>query len=160
MPSQMRISDSGGSVTFLNPLSVLSNLIQFYYNTPATLTPRVDLSLDGFPRFKIDVVAPSPVILSQPISLEVNLNQNVSFTVRAQGSNQAALSFQWYKKTTPIPGATSSTLTLSYVREVDSGLYSCMVSETGAIASTTSSGPLCLCLWLQERRHLQCSWWL
>lgn len=60
------------------------------------------------------------------------------FTVGAQGSN---LEYQWRRDCAPIPGATSSTLTLTDVDASDQGQYSCVVYN-GCAAVTSQAATL------------------
>lgn len=68
-----------------------------------------------------------PTIVSQPQSQTVSEGTDVTFSVSATGS--PPLSYRWRKNSVPIPGATSSTLTLSNVTESDEGAYSVTVSN-------------------------------
>lgn len=80
-------------------------------------------------------VYPAPTITVQPLPRSVNEGQSASFTVTATGSG---LTYQWYRGTNIIPGATSRTLTLSDVGIGDVGTYSVTVAN-GAGSKTSNS---------------------
>ncbi len=77
----------------------------------------------------------APVFTLQPASQVVLSGNTVSFTALAAGT--APISYQWSKDATPIPGATSSTLTLTNVQPTDEGSYTVVASN--AVSTTTSS---------------------
>ena len=78
----------------------------------------------------------APVFNSQPASLVVVLAGNtVSFTAVAAGT--APISYQWKKNSAPIPGATSSTLTLTNVQVAADGSYT--LTATNSVGSVTSN---------------------
>ena len=68
-----------------------------------------------------------PVFNSQPISLVVLTGSAAGFTAVAGGT--APISYQWNKNGTPIPGATSTTLSLSNVQVADDGSYTLTASS-------------------------------
>ncbi len=71
-------------------------------------------------------------ILTQPQSQTVQAGATVTFSVVAQGL--APLSYQWYlNSTTPVSGATSTSLTLTNVQATQSGTYSVTVSNSLAV---------------------------
>jgi arabinan endo-1,5-alpha-L-arabinosidase len=77
---------------------------------------------------------PGPVITAEPVSRTIAPGGSVTFNVTATGNN---LSYQWRKNGQAIPGATSSSLTLTGVQPTDAAQYTVVVSS-GA-ASTTSA---------------------
>jgi alpha-L-arabinofuranosidase len=75
----------------------------------------------------------APVITTQPTSQSVYAGQNASFTVIALG----AQGYQWQRNGSNLPGANSSTLTLTNARPQDAGIYMVVVSNiTGSVTST------------------------
>ncbi|MGP1368066.1 MAG: hypothetical protein ACTTKX_02245 [Treponema sp.] len=52
------------------------------------------------------VDAQTPVFKTQPVSGEYNLNVDVSLTVKAEVSDEGAVTYQWYRNDSPISGAT------------------------------------------------------
>jgi len=87
-------------------------------------------------------VVSAPVITTQPASQSVNLNSPATFTVVATG---ASLSYQWYKGTTAISGATGSSYTILGTA-ANEGSYKVKVtnsagSVTSAAATLTVVGP-------------------
>ncbi len=79
-----------------------------------------------------------PSITSQPLNLTNNTKSAATFTVTATGT--APLSYQWFKRTTPISGATGPTLTLNgCFAPGDSDVAAYSVVITNAAGSVTSS---------------------
>jgi pectate lyase len=77
----------------------------------------------------------APVFNSQPASLLVVLaGSTASFTAVAAGT--APISYQWNKNGAPIPGATSSTLTLTNVQVAADGGYT--LTASNSIGTATS----------------------
>ncbi|MET0649767.1 MAG: immunoglobulin domain-containing protein [Pyrinomonadaceae bacterium] len=80
----------------------------------------------------------APAITSQPASQTVVTGGSALFGVIATGT--APLSYQWYKDGSLIPGATTSSLSLSNVQHADEGGYSVVVSNaTGTATSNTAT---------------------
>jgi pectate lyase len=77
----------------------------------------------------------APVFNSQPASLVVLAGSTVSFTAVAAGT--APISYQWNKNSAPIPGATSSTLTLTNVQVAADGSYT--LTASNSVGSVTSN---------------------
>ncbi|MBO0799695.1 MAG: immunoglobulin domain-containing protein, partial [Blastocatellia bacterium] len=71
------------------------------------------------------------LIDQQPQSQLANIGETVTFTVAAHASGgSGSINYQWRKNGADIPGATSSTLTLSNVQPVNTGLYTVLVSSS------------------------------
>jgi pectate lyase len=77
----------------------------------------------------------APAITSHPASQTVVTGGSALFGVIATGT--APLSYQWYKEGSLIPGATTSSLTLSNVQHADAGGYSVVVNN--AVGTATSN---------------------
>ncbi len=77
-----------------------------------------------------------PIIYSQPKSQTAAFGTNATFSVTAVGF--PSLTYQWSFNGTNIPGATSSTLTVTNLQIGDAGAYTVAVSDP---AGTTSSDP-------------------
>jgi len=77
----------------------------------------------------------APSITTQPSSLSLASGDSGTFSVTASGSG--TLTYQWYKDSSAISGATSSTYTISSASSSDAGSYYVIVSNSGG--STTSS---------------------
>lgn len=85
-------------------------------------------------------------ITTQPVSQSINAGQNVTFTVSASGSS--ALTYQWLKNDSAIPGATSSSYSITSAQVSDAGSYAVRVSGGGqnlvssaATLTVASTGP-------------------
>ncbi len=81
------------------------------------------------------VTGTTPAITTQPASLSVNVGDSASFTVAASGSG--TLSYQWYKDSAAVSGATSATYTIASAATTDAGTYDCIV--TNSVGSATSN---------------------
>ena len=80
----------------------------------------------------------APAITSQPASQTVVTGGSALFGVIATGT--APLSFQWYKDGSLIPGATTSSLSLSNVQHADAAGYSVVVNNAaGTVTSNTAA---------------------
>lgn len=79
-----------------------------------------------------------PIIVDiQPVSQTLCAGGNVFLNTVARGCN---LGYQWYKNSTPVTGATSSTLELLNVGDSDNGDYLCFVtSPEGNVVSETAT---------------------
>ena len=76
-----------------------------------------------------------PTITSQPSNVSASVGSNATFSVTASGSG---LSYQWFKETTAIGGATSSTFTINSVSSSDAANYHVVVSNAdGSVISNT-----------------------
>ena len=85
------------------------------------------------------VVNKLPIIMAQnvlPTTGIVCEAQPFTLSVTSIGSN---LTYQWFKGTTPIAGATSATFTISAAIVSDSGTYKCIVSGSCTPAVTSVS---------------------
>jgi len=79
-------------------------------------------------------LAVAPQITRQPVSVEATSGETVAFTVEATGTEP--LNYQWWYGETRVPGALSSTLTLSNVQPYYSGNYYVVVANmAGAVTS-------------------------
>ena len=78
-----------------------------------------------------------PVLLSQPGDAFVVLGGAVNFNAAVAGT--PPLSFQWWKDSQPIPGATNPLLSFSNVKTTNAGVYSLTVSnQLGSVRSTNA----------------------
>lgn len=83
----------------------------------------------------------SPVaITTQPASITLTEGRSATFSVEASGS--APLSYQWYKGTDEIEGATNATYTISSVTPADEGDYSVEVSNPAPSSQRSASAHL------------------
>ncbi|HUD47493.1 MAG TPA: LamG-like jellyroll fold domain-containing protein [Candidatus Baltobacteraceae bacterium] len=77
-----------------------------------------------------------PTITQAPASLSLYAGQTAVFTVGAFGGN---LTYQWSEGTTPIPGATNSSLTLADLALTDAGTYGVkIVNSIGNISASAT----------------------
>ncbi len=78
----------------------------------------------------------SPQIITQPSPHFISVGGNATFSVSAAGGS--SLSYQWNFNSTAIPGATSSSYTVSNAQASDAGTYTVTVTDTDG--SITSNG--------------------
>jgi len=81
------------------------------------------------------VVNFAPTIATQPVSQTVIQGQSITIPVLASGT--PPFTYQWYKNTVAIPGATNATLTIDNGQISDSGNYTVTVNNN---QGTTASG--------------------
>src|SRR5271165_1045443 len=80
----------------------------------------------------INVTAPAgsvATITTQPQSQVVNAGTSVTFSVAASAAQ--AISYHWYKDSSPIAGATGASLTIPAVQVGDAGTYAVIVTTAG-----------------------------
>ncbi len=70
----------------------------------------------------------APVITNQPVNTTVLVGSNVTFTVGASGTPPP--SYQWFKLSSPINGATGATLTITNAQGVGAWNYFVQVSNS------------------------------
>jgi len=87
--------------------------------------------LDGLPC----QAGPAPIILVQPLSLSVLNLDTASFSVVA--SSGTTMTYQWYKDTVPIPGATSAIYSIR-VTTTDQGTYYVKVTNAGGTVQSVT----------------------
>lgn len=77
----------------------------------------------------------APTITSQPTSVTVTAGQSASFSVTASGDS---LTYQWYKSSAAISGATAATYTISSTATSDAASYYVVVTNSaGSVTSST-----------------------
>src|SRR5687768_1842029 len=76
-----------------------------------------------------------PMITQQPASTTVLQGSGATFSVTVDGT--APFTYQWYKDTMAIIGATSSSYAITSTQPVDEGFYS--VAVTNALGDATSA---------------------
>ncbi|MDX1450936.1 MAG: immunoglobulin domain-containing protein [Oleiphilaceae bacterium] len=88
---------------------------------------------------RLEVFTPSNFhISSHPNSLSVDAGDSAHFSVGVSGGNN--LNFQWFVDGIELVGATSSTLSINAVQQIDEGVYSVRVSDGSQ--TLTSNGAL------------------
>jgi len=76
----------------------------------------------------------SPSITTQPTDTTTTPGTTVSFKIVSKGT---ALTYQWQKNNTDIPNQKSAILTITNVKPSDSGMYSCIITNScGQITSS------------------------
>lgn len=79
----------------------------------------------------------APSITTQPVSQTVSAGSSTSFSVVASGGG--ILTYQWYKDSNAISGATSAAYALSSVGSTDAGSYYVIVSNSAGSATSSTA---------------------
>jgi pectate lyase len=78
-----------------------------------------------------------PSFVTQPATVVVSLGRTVSFSASASGT--APIFYQWLKNSSPITGATNTTLTLTNVQNSDVAGYSLRASNRVSTATSSAA---------------------
>ncbi|MDP2139103.1 MAG: immunoglobulin domain-containing protein [Candidatus Didemnitutus sp.] len=119
-------------------LRLLTNSVRFPIETRPSRSVWRGLPLLGvlFAAWFAPHTGAAPTITKFPNSQTLAVGASVTLSVEATGT--APLSYQWYRGTTAIAGATSSTLTISNVQLADAGVYAVAVTDpTGTVRTFT-----------------------
>ncbi len=81
-------------------------------------------------------VRPAPVITLNPVSQSVAVGATVTFSGAATG---APLTYQWYKNSVTISGATLATYAITNVQTTHAGAYNFRVTNSGGSVSSNSA---------------------
>jgi hypothetical protein len=115
------------------PMALADNGVQYRVVATnamgSTESAAVSISVSDF------AVAPS--ITTQPASLNVASGSDAVFAVDAHGTE--ALSYQWYRNGTAVPGANSPVLRLTGVSILNSGTFSVTVSNDAGDADSNAA---------------------
>jgi glucose/arabinose dehydrogenase len=79
----------------------------------------------------------APAITNHPVSQTVTAGQPVTFSVSASGATP--FTYQWRKNGTNISGANASSYSIASTVQADSGLYSCVVSNSYGSATSNNA---------------------
>ena len=82
-------------------------------------------------------VADVASISTQPLSQTVNVGASVTFSVTATGTG--TLSYQWFKNGVEIPGATSSSYSISSAQKTDAASYTVRVANAAGSAVSSAA---------------------
>lgn len=127
--------NSGARVT----LSILANPTQVGVVTARSIVSayEIDLSPPDNERFVTSTIGQLPTFTLQPQSQVVAVFSNVSFTATATGS--APIALQWLFNGAPIPGATSTTLSIASLRPSHAGMYSVVASNWLGVVTSAAA---------------------
>jgi autotransporter-associated beta strand protein len=87
----------------------------------------------GLGTLKVDGVATGPIV-TDPASGVVLYGDPVTFSTTVSGSDPIMV--QWFKGSDPIPGATTTTLTIPFVLDTDAGSYKLIATNGVATAES------------------------
>ena len=130
-----------GWIRVFDPLTGTASGFATGINQPVDLKVSTDgslhyLSIGSASVFRVSFTGVAPGITTQPTDQNVMIGQTATFSVNAVGS--PAVSFQWQRNMTNIPGATNSSYTTPATVLTDTGArFRCVV--TNALGSATSN---------------------
>jgi len=130
-----------GWIRVFDPLTATASGFASGINQPVDLKVSTDgslqyLSIGSASVFRVSFTGVAPGITTQPTDQNVMIGQTATFSVNAVGN--PAVSFQWQRNMTNIPGATSSSYTTAATVLTDTGAkFRCVV--TNALGSATSN---------------------
>ena len=137
----------GGWIDFINPASPTRN--SFATGLPSGMVYLkqgpdgnlyfLNVNNGNFYRI-IYTLNQSPVITAHPQSISVSQGNTANFSVTASGA--PTLTYQWRKNGVNIPGATSSTYSISNVQPSHAGQYSVVVSNSFPPPDTSNNATL------------------
>jgi len=124
--------------TIPNCTFTASNVCVGFWDPFASLTDNTNLSFGLIDNVRVEVPAIAPAISSQPTNVSVKVAGTTTFTVTSSGL--PAPGYQWWFNGTPIPGATTASLTLLNVQTNQAGNYSVILTNVaGAVTSASAS---------------------
>jgi len=132
---------TNGETVKLTALPAANNVFTGWSGRSGTTNP-LTLVLHAskliYANFALGTAPNPPVITSSPLSRTLSVGESTTLSVRVTGD--LAFSYQWRFNSSPISGATNSTLTLTNFTATNAGLYSVIVSNpAGATTSSNAS---------------------
>ncbi len=112
-----------------------SNVTTLTFRDVSPTTAGLDLKLDNV-AVTTQGTGGALAITLQPASLTAPVGSAASFSVAASGD---ALSYQWRRDGTPIPGATQSDYTVGSVQTANAGNYDVVVSNSGGSLGSSAA---------------------
>ena len=110
----------------------------FQTTVPAGLSAVAAIAAGGSHNLALIGSGVPPSFTTQPQSQTVVAGNSVTFGVVASGTSP--LSYQWYKNSMAIVGATASSLSLNNVQSADTGSYTVSVANSaGTVTSSTAA---------------------
>lgn len=97
------------------------------------LPPSPPASLVELASFRL-ARTPPPEIFSAPTAQHLGIDEPLTLTVGARGSE---LAFQWYRDGEPLPGAASATFHVAAASTIDSGTYHVEVRNPGGVCRSS-----------------------
>ncbi len=142
-----------GTNTSLTPLvaktvsstSILTgtfDALAFGWRATASSTGAAHVQLVDMRRITVTTTAATtivPVITTDPFSQTKSVGESVSLAVVASGGGAAPLSYQWYKGSDPIDGATGPSHEIASVALGDVGNYHVVVSNAAGSATSATA---------------------
>lgn len=129
-PSPTAISGATG-VTYVIPSALIADSNTYY----VVVSNIAGSTTSDNAILTIVAVTVAPIFTTQPSNQTITAGGSVTFTATASGT--PAPTYQWFKGTTAIVGATSASLTIANVTAADAASYT--VVATNSAGSVTSS---------------------
>jgi hypothetical protein len=85
----------------------------------------------------VTVADSPPTISTQPVSLSLVVGQSAAFSVTATGT--APFTYQWFKGTTALSGATAAAYSIPSVKAADAGSYRVVVTNSAGTVTSASA---------------------
>ena len=103
--------------------------------------PRITTLTPSLGRLHSTATVGAPVVTAPPVSTRVAHGASHTFNARVASASTATPAVQWYRDGTPVPGATSETLTLTDIKFADAGRYHAGFSLPGSPPVDASPEP-------------------
>lgn len=129
-PVRRWMTTIGAGANYLPLAQTAMNNKRFQFPAAANSIQTVEIQ-------NVELVGP-PVITQHPVGQLVDQGSSASLSVTAIG--RAPLSYSWFRDNELLEGATNPTLTLTNFQDVNAGVYTAVVSNELAVA--TSAGAL------------------
>ncbi len=78
-------------------------------------------------------------ILTQPVNTNRTVGQSATLTIKINTNATPPVAFQWYKNSSPISGATTTTLSFPYLTVSNSGTYTCIITNPAGPVTTLNT---------------------
>jgi len=135
------LSISNWAATEPNAASGTEDYAQIYFSGHPEQQKWNDIAPSSLSGYVLEFTPPevAPVISINPIAQQAILvGSSVSFSVTASGLPEPT--YQWRKNGVPISGATNPTLTIASAQAIDSGSYTCVVTNVaGTVVSDSAT---------------------
>ncbi len=134
---------SGNTVLTVAPLVMKPLTFNKSYRYRIVATSAEGVSR-GEPKVFTTIPVLPPNIITQPTPKLASLGQPVTFSVVVNelSPTDSVPTYQWYKGTTAVAGATSAAYTIPAVTVANAGMYKCIVKNAAGTSTTSPDVPL------------------
>ena len=130
LPSGLNVNTSTGAITGTPAVTGTTSV------TTSVALSATNAGGTGTATLAITVLPPPPSISTQQGTQAVTSGQSATFSINATGSG--TLTYQWYKNSAAIPGATSASYTIPETTAGDAATYSVTVTDQYGDTSTST----------------------